>query len=359
MNSRKHGGVSLDDCTRYGLKIESVLDFSVNINPYGPTPAMREAIANSCIDVYPDASAYEARNALAQFANVQIEQVSIGNGATEIMWDLARVIFQGGGLLAAFVPTFSEFIAAARMQGATIFKHRCSATDNFACNTDALALKLRDHPAKALYLCSPNNPTGYTIPHNSVQDFALAFPDTMIVLDQSFRPLSKQATEREPDWAGNVCRIRSLTKDHSIPGVRLGYIIADSKLISLIHQHRPMWNTNAMAQSAAIASTYSAEQEFVANSRKKLSAELSRVSQRLTQLGFIVLKSSTTFLLVEVEDAFEFREKLLAECVVVRDCTSFGLPNHIRIGIKRPEQNDILLSAFADYQSKRNVSHAS
>jgi len=143
----------------------------------------------------------------------------------------------------------------------------------------------------------------------------------------------------------NVACIRSLTKDFAIPGVRVGYVVAAPALIARVEHGRPAWTTSAAAQAAAIAACGSGA--FVADSRGRLLAARAELAAGLAAIGLGPAPSSTGFLIVRTGDARGVRRRLLARHrIVVRDCASFGLPEHIRLAARAAPDRERVIAAL-------------
>ncbi len=339
-----HGGIDPDELSALGLDPAEVVDFSVNVNAYGPAPEMREAIRGAPLELYPDPRARRGRRAIAASCGVSADEVALGNGAAELLWTLARVLLRPGDAALVLEPTFSEFRLAAAAAGARLFERRASEAEGFLPDLEAAAVAARAHGVRAVYLCNPNNPTGVALPPDAVAAFARALPDATIVLDEAFLSLSERWADRAAPLPANVVRVRSLTKEHAIPGLRVGYLLGPAPLVARIDAGRPAWTVSAAAERAAEAAP--ALEGFVAASRERLLADRRRLAERLRGLGLSPRPTSTTYLLVEVGDAGALRRRLLAAGVLVRDCASFGLPRFLRLGARPAAEEARLLSGL-------------
>src|ERR1700712_3771599 len=159
--TRVHGG--LDDATYAALRALSVdprtlVDFSVNLNPYGPCAPVLTAARAAPLDRYPDATARAARTAWADVLGRTPEQVAVGHGAADLFWAIARAVITPGARVVIAEPTFSEFRIAAQAASAKVVQVHAPAEHGFA--LDLPLLTEAAHGACALYLCLPNNPTG-------------------------------------------------------------------------------------------------------------------------------------------------------------------------------------------------------
>src|SRR4051812_7970120 len=117
---RAHGGIVDDEVAGLGIAASEVIDFSVNVNPYGPTPAMIDAIRSAPLDRYPDPTSSAARRAIGASIGAHEAAIVVGNGAVELMWTLARAFVRPGDTVAIVEPTFSELRAAVTLAGARI-----------------------------------------------------------------------------------------------------------------------------------------------------------------------------------------------------------------------------------------------
>jgi histidinol-phosphate/aromatic aminotransferase/cobyric acid decarboxylase-like protein len=344
---RVHGGPVLDELRALGIDAADLLDFSVNLNPYGPAPAMIEAILSAAIDVYPDPTAAKARAALARSCAVSPDQIVLGNGGAELLWTLARVLARPGQTVLMVEPTFSEFRAAAKVAGATIVEWRAAPDTGFAFDAGAVVKSVRACAARALYLCSPNNPTGSIVRASEVSALASALPEVQVILDQAFLSLSEHHSDGAVALPANVIRVRSLTKEHTIPGVRVGYLLATPALAAAIEAARPAWTTSAAAEAAALASVNLTS--FVDESRRRLLSDRQELVAGLRAIDLSPVPTRTTFCVVPVPNGARLRESLLVRHrLLVRDCASFRLPGYIRLAARPQADRARLLAALKE-----------
>jgi histidinol-phosphate/aromatic aminotransferase/cobyric acid decarboxylase-like protein len=346
----EHGGMRHDELASHGLSPADVLDLSVNVNPYGPCDRVRQAVAEAAIDRYPDPSATPARRALAGRFGVDEGRVVVGNGAVDLLWALARCVLREGDRVVIVEPAFSEMRSAAELVGAEVIAHTTQADRDFRLDLDALDAHVRAARPRMLYVCTPSNPAGVCTPQADIARLARRHPDTLFVVDASFLSMSARHREAEEVPSG-VVWLRSLTKDHALAGVRVGFAVTD--LAPRIERGRPPWSVNAIAQAAAVAATSDVAARFVDESRARLFADRARLAGALASLGLRVHPSETIYVLVDLghRRATELRARLLARHgVLVRDATSFGLPHHARIAA-RPDIDRFLTALREELRS--------
>jgi histidinol-phosphate/aromatic aminotransferase/cobyric acid decarboxylase-like protein len=343
---RAHGGLLDRELAGLGMRHDEVLDVSVNVNPYGPCAAVVEAIRSAPVDRYPDPTAHGAREAIASAAGTSASGVVVGNGAVDLLWTLVRALLGAGGTAIVVEPAFSEFAAAVAATGGQLVPWRARAEAHFAVDLESVADLAWRTEARLAYLCSPANPTGMALDPPAVAAFARANPRLTVVLDESFVALSERPDDEHAPMPDNVVRVRSMTKAHALPGVRVGYLLARDDLAARIEAARPPWTASAFAQAAAIAAVRA--RSFVDDSRARVLADRRRLVDRLRALGHAPMDSSTLFFLLPVRDGRSARERLLTRHrVLVRDGSSFGLPDFIRVCAQPLAHEPRLLSALS------------
>lgn len=348
-----HGGLVHRELAAIGARPGDVLDFSVNVNPYGPCREIREAVERAAIDRYPDPRGTPAREALASWLGAPVESLVLGNGAVELLWAAARATLGlGDGVLVA-EPAFSEFRRAAELVGAAVSEYRVTAGDDFAFDAAAFDGRLRDVRPRAAHVATPANPTGHAIPLGALRALFAAHPETVFVADLSFLTLSDHAERFEGFgqlMLPNVVWVLSLTKELSIPGVRVGVGVAPGALARAIGAQIPPWSVGAAAQAVAEAAARPSVRRFVAESRRALAADRRHLAARLGSLGLHVHPSAAPYVLVRGGAPFgatTLRRVLLERHgVLVRDATSFGLPEHVRLAVRPASDVSRLIQAL-------------
>jgi histidinol-phosphate aminotransferase len=345
-----HGGLLAEEMGALGVYAADVLDVSVNVNPYGPCPSVRRAIADAPIERYPDPTAAPAKRALADHVGVDSGRVIVGNGAVDLLWILARATLRPGERAMVVEPAFSEMRLAAVRAGASIVEYRTRPENHFAVDLGALEVAIRETRPRLVYLCTPSNPAGVGVSLRDVSDLAERNPQVLFVVDISFLSLSERHAEADVAPPESIVSVRSLTKDFALAGLRVGYAVAATALVDLLESHRPPWSVNALAQAAAVATTTADASRFVAESRERWLADRAALTSALGDLRLRVHPSETVYLLADLGDrrrATELRDRLLQrQRVLVRDATSFGLRHHIRIGARAQRDLERLVGAL-------------
>ena len=347
-----HGGVRPADLRALGLRPEDVLDFSASISPIGPPAATWEAMAQVDLTAYPDPECLELREALSRHLSgagdanrsVPIERILVGNGSTELIHLLARAFLgspQSGPRPGAansallFTPTYGEYSGACRLAGAPVISFDADKSPPFRWDLDEAVRRIKEDRPSLVFLCNPNNPTGVYLDAGDVQTLAevVAGYGGLLVLDEAY--LSFVADPWDSLGlvdGGNVVLLRSMTKDYALTALRLGYAVASDDVIAALAALQPDWSVNGLALAAGLAAL--ADAGYLDRARAAVEKARDLLVHRLGEQGFTVHPSSANYLLVDVGDGAQWRERLMRRGLFVRDCASFGLPTCIRIGIR-------------------------
>ena len=325
-----HGGIDYAELKKPGVSLETILDFSVSCNPFGAPPGIREALADTSLERYPDSEASELKQALAAKLNTAPGKLIIGSGSTELIRLIATAYFEPNDLVLIPQPTYGEYEVACHLADTQILKQPLLKEPDFQLNADEMTSLLQQHRPKAVFLCNPNSPTGQYMSKEQVEHIMSSCQDSLIILDEAYIAFTEHAwSSQDMVDLGNLVILRSMTKDYALAGLRLGYAIAAEPIISVLKRVRPPWNVNTPAQKAGILALN--DGSYLKECSKKIREARDFLIKELERLGLPPLPSQTNFFLVKVGNATALRQALLNKGILVRDCTSFGLPQYIRL----------------------------
>lgn len=343
-SSNTHGG------DLYGRKV--VLDFSVNTNPLGTPPSVVRAVERTAQKLcrYPDPGCRELTAALHVYEGVEEENILCGCGAAELIYSYCSAIRVEKSLLTA--PTFSEYAAALEAVGSRTEYYWLEAQDGFSL-TEKFLGKLKTTDCKAVFLCTPNNPTGQLISPEMLKDILNICRRRSIRLfvDECFLELSDSG--RELSLAGAVEAypelfvLKAFTKSYGMAGLRLGYCLSgDQELLTEMSRRGQPWNVSLPAQEAGIAAL--GEAAFIEEARTLIRRERPGMEAELKDLNLVVCPSQANYLLLK--SPVELYEPLLKRGILIRDCSNYlGLGRGwYRMAVKRPEENRQLLDALRE-----------
>lgn len=324
----EHGGSLFAVARERGWDWREVLEASASINPLGPAAGVRDAIVDALdrIAYYPEQWPVPLLERLAEEWDVHPDQILVGNGATELLHYYARV--SSPVRVALAVPTFSEF-------------HRAWPTAQLVPWNDTSTW-----PADAFVV--------YTQPNNPLGRIAAAITDWPggVMVDESFLEFTGAAsamglTKENP----HLLVLRSLTKFHGLPGLRLGALVGARETMAPLRARREPWQVNVLAEAAALAAL--ADRQHGSRTREFVASERAWMAGRLSELpGMAVATSCANYLFAYLDrSAADLAAALLERKILVRSCT--GTPGisgeGIRLAVRTRPENERLLRALEEY----------
>jgi len=350
-----HGGLPLAELEQLAIEPASVLDLSTTLSPLPAHPSVVRAVRACDVHNYPDPQCALAKQAIAHAMQLDPTRLVLGHGSVELLWSLVRVLADGaepGKPLLLVSPTFSEPEAAARAHGLPVAHVEMAEDSGFAIDAQRIANAIARHAPFAVYMCQPNNPTGSALPRAQLCDLIERHSHLPFIVDEAFLSLSLLHADAFSALPLNAIRVRSLTKDHGLAGLRVGYAVCAPELGDQLERERPPWMISAPSQAAVIATM--AQVDHVANVRAELLQHKALLVAELEELGITTVPSRATFFLARVGDGDALRTRLLREhAVLVRSGSTFGLPSFIRLPACLPAARSKLVGALVDTLQER------
>jgi len=324
---------------------DNVIDFSSNVNPLGaPSTAKQATFAD--LEKYPDTASARLKERLAEYARVPHSRITVGNGASELIYDFCRAFVLEKMPVLVLVPAFGEYEAACRLAGARITPYK---TMNAASDIDDI-IRCMPHGG-CIFACNPNNPTGSLVPKKAMREMtkAAAERNALVFLDECFIEMAQADESLIHDKCDNLFVLRSLTKSFGLAGVRAGYGIGSRKMIDIMDRIKVPWSVSGYAQY--IATKALADASHIARTKRLLKREYAYLRRELAKVrGISCYDSAANFILIRTDtDSKTVQKELLRKGILVRDCSSFaGLGrNHIRVAIKTRKENRLLVEALS------------
>lgn len=349
-----HGGLDYRRLRGEGINPGAILDFSVSTNPFDPCPEVFEAVGRAAFTRYPDSSSGDLRLALAGLNGISEDSILVTNGLAQAIFLTAFAFIDRGDAVLIASPSFGEYAAASRLAGAEVFSVSAEAGENFVFPLERLIKGVeRRHPS-LIWVCSPNNPTG-NLPSKEQLAALLGACENegaLLVLDEAYVNFAPPGASSLHLLSPNLLLFRSMTKDYGLTGLRLGYVLGEPRGINILAALQPPWSVNACAQAAGLAAIRNgAYYEAQWRALRDLTAMLAR---GLEEAGFAPFSSAGNFLLFPVEDVESLKVFLWKDFILVRDCASFGLEGHVRVGVKGAEENERLLKSLRAFRREAN-----
>ncbi len=331
------------------LGVEHAVKMASNENPLGPSPLALKAAQQQMhgVHVYPESSAPQLREALANKTGLSADSIILGNGSDEIMQFAAHVFMRPGDEAVMGANAFSMYrIVVEAFGGIPVrvpLKHHAS-------DLRAMAAAVTER-TRIVFLAVPNSPTGTIVSREDFEMFLGSLPreGLLLVVDEAYREYV-----RDPDCpvgldylSGDVpiLVLRTFSKAYGLAGLRVGYGMAPKWLIELLNRVRPPFNVNAAAQTAALAALD--DEEHLRRTLKTAHEGMEYLVGALSALGLEVIPSEANFLAFCMNrDARPVYEALLKEGVIVRHLGSFEMPECIRVTVGTESENRRFIGAL-------------
>jgi len=346
----------LRDLSPYGApQLELPIRLNTNENPYQVSERLQSALQSAIsktlrnLNRYPDRDALELRSALARSitdsTGMPIDEnwIWAANGSNEIIQSI-DLAFAGDAL--GFEPSYSMHPIIARTVGKKW--HAIERDANFQVDLESAQHAIDSTGARLVFLTTPNNPTGNALSITAIEELArFTFErGALLVVDEAYAEFSSQPSAVSLLRAyPNLLVIRTMSKAFAFAGARLGYLIADPKVIAAMLLVRLPYHLSSLTQAAVLAAI-------------ELRAELTRdidsirsargdLTKELTQLGLKVYPSEANFLLFTgfSGTSHDLWQRLTAQGVLIRDV---GIANHLRVTIGTRSENRAFLDAISE-----------
>jgi threonine-phosphate decarboxylase len=344
-----HGGNVYAFARARCIAPERVLDFSASINPLGCPPQVERAYyrAISRVTHYPEPYAETLTHTLAEYHALHPEAVLVGNGSTQLIYLLARTLAARRVLVIA--PLFSEHEAAFRLSGAQV-EHFLLRPPRFALLLERLRRALMKK-YDVVVLTNPNSPTGTLVPPAQMAALVQLCQraHTTLIIDETFIDWVEEASLKQiAGRSPQVIVLRSLTKFFALPGLRVGYVVAQPQWIKRLRAQLEPWSVNTVAQEVATACIQ--VPQFVQRSREFIVHERAWLFEQVAAVvGLQPFPSQANFLLVRLGkrtvNAPLLAQRLATENILIRSCHNFrGLGKQFfRIAVRTRKENTRLL----------------
>ena len=344
----------LRNLSPYGApQLPSLAQLNTNENPYPPSMKLVSAIAHrveevaSSLNRYPDRDVIELRRGLANFLNIRSntilsdENIWAANGSNEIIQSIFLAF--GGGSALGFTPSYSMHPLIAQVTGTSWING--VRNSDFTLDVVKASEQIRETKAKLIFVTTPNNPTGTSIPLRDIEALARVAAEIsgLLVVDEAYAEFSHEPSAitllgKFP----NLLAIRTMSKAFAFAGARVGYLAADKDVVKALQLVRLPYHLSAITQAIALVALEHSD-ELLANVAR-LVADRQRLVEQLKALGADVIPSSANFLLFTVPSSKEVWQSLLDQGVLVRDV---GLSGYLRVTIGNAAENQRFIDALA------------
>ncbi|MDD5505274.1 MAG: histidinol-phosphate transaminase [Candidatus Omnitrophica bacterium] len=328
--------------TKRQLGLKEVIKLASNENPFGPSPKAISAVKKCLYGVnrYPDSQGFYLKKRLARHFSLEAENFLLGNGSDELIDVVIKTFVEADENIVTSDTTFLEYEIIAQVNDRKVKK---APLRYFKYDLGAM-LKLVDKKTKLVFIANPNNPTGTYVTKYEVADFLNDLPESVIVIfDEAYDNFVD--VDDYPDSLSYLRRkkkviiLKTFSKSYGLAGLRLGYAVTESGLISYMERVRQPFNVNNLAQAAGLAALD--DKEFLKKTRRLVLEGKDFVYKELSRMGLGYLPSVANFILVDTgKDSLEVFKAMLKFGVIIRDMKQYGLKDFIRVTIGNQKENE-------------------
>jgi histidinol-phosphate aminotransferase len=336
-------GKPIEDVAReLGLPADQIIKLASNENPLGPSPkalaAMQETLLRS--HFYPDGGGYYLREAIAQKTGLDRNNVILGCGSNEIIEFIGKAFLNPGDDIVVSRHAFAVYHLMATLFGARTIE---VPDPGFAHDLPGM-LQAITPKTKEIFIANPNNPTGTLLSQEQIDDFmARVPPEIVVVFDEAYYEFLPTPPDvlKYVRQNRNVVVLRTFSKIQGLANLRIGYGLAPAPLIDVLQKTRQPFNANGIAQAGALAGLL--DEEHQRKTRELTIAGRDWLQARFAELGLKFVPSHANFILVNVGNGKAVFTELMKRGIIIRDMTSYGLPEWIRVSIGTEFQNQRFL----------------
>ncbi len=330
-----------------GLPEDRIAKLDGNENPYGPSPKVAAALRDfQYYHIYPDPEQRLVREAVAEHVGAPATQIVLGNGSDELLNIAAMLFLSPGDAMVNAPPTFGVYPFLGHVYDANIV--HVERNEDFGLDMLRLEQAL-DEGAKLLYLASPNNPTGNSLPRKQLE--SLLEHDVAIVVDEAYAEFAGESAVDLVSAHDNLIVVRTFSKWAGLAGLRAGYAVFPPRLAEIVWNVKVPYNLTVAAEQAILASL--ADRETLLANVALIVSERARLIDGLASLPWLrPYPSQANFVLCEVrgKSAQDVHDRLRQQGILVRYFDSPGLRNCIRISVGKPEHTERVTGALAEME---------
>ncbi|NPA59461.1 MAG: histidinol-phosphate transaminase [Epsilonproteobacteria bacterium] len=337
----------------FGIEAKDIVKLASNENPYGCSPKVQDAVSSivSKMALYPDDSMINLKNALSKRFEIDTKNLVIGSGSDQVIEFLIHAKANASSKILINSVTFAMYEIYAAHVGATIIR-----TSSQEHNLDEFYELYKKEKPSIIFLCTPNNPTGDAIDAEDLFTFIKKIDDdTLVVVDGAYmeyalaKDRKKEVKPKELiENFSNVIYLGTFSKAYGLGGMRVGYGIADTKIINELYKLRPPFNITTLSLEAATVALD--DEKFVKESISKSFDEMALYKEFAKDMGIKIIESYTNFVTFCFDDSAnstKIANMLLQKGMIVRDLSSYNL-NAIRVTVGTSEQNSKFFKLLAE-----------
>ena len=333
--------------------ISDAIKLASNENPMGPSPIALKAVTKvlSGVHRYPDGNALRLKEKISKKYDVDINQITVGNGSNDIIECVVRSFLSSNDSAVFSKHAFAVYPLAVQISGAEGIEVQ---PKDWGHDLVKMQKAIKEN-TKLVFIANPNNPTGTFLKRDELISFLEKVSnDVIILLDQAYFDYSSyESKDVDFDLVNNFPNLimsRSFSKAYGLAGFRVGFSVSSKEIANYLNRVRQPFNVNSLALVAAEAAL--SDENHIQQSLKMNSDQKYILYKGLDKLGYKYIPTAANFICFDCQqDAEEKYNDLLKEGIIVRSMGVYKMPNHLRVSIGLPEENQIFLEKLAKFRS--------
>jgi histidinol-phosphate aminotransferase len=305
---------------------------------------------------YPDGNGFALKQALAAKHGVDMGQITLGNGSSDPLEFVVRVLVQPGDEVMFSEHAFAMYPIVTQAASATAVM---TPAKDWGHDLNAMLAAITDR-TRVIFIANPNNPTGTWLGAEELEAFIAAVPARIaVVVDEAYFEYASDPAMSAVDYPDasqwldhypNLVVTRTFSKAYGLAGLRVGYSLSHPEMANLLNRIRPPFNVNSLALAAACAGLE--DVEHVGKGVVLNAEQMVAVTTAVQEMGLSFIPSVGNFVCINVGDsslgrnAAEVYDALLHAGVIVRPVANYGMPQHLRVTLGLPEENQRFLTAL-------------
>lgn len=326
------------------LGIKGSIKLASNENPLGPSPLAIEAVRNTLnsLNRYPDGSGYYLRNTLSKRLSVEPENIILGNGSNELLDVAVRTFMRSGDEAVMATPSFVVYPMSVQSINAMPVQVQLK---DYRHDLAAMLMSATEK-TRIVFIANPNNPTGTINRKDEFDRFMERLPEGILtVVDEAYHEYVS-----DPEYADSIKHfrqgrdiliLRTFSKMFGLAGLRIGYGIAPKEIVTEMNKIRQPFNTNTVAQAAAINALE--DIDYIRKSRENNKKGRRYLYQEFKKLGLDYIPTEANFIYIKIKGSVALYERLLKKGVIIRPMG----PDAVRVTIGLHEENERFIAALA------------
>ncbi|BBB33144.1 histidinol-phosphate aminotransferase [Thermotomaculum hydrothermale] len=348
-------GKSIENISgKWGIKPEKIVKLASNENPLGPPEEVVNFLEKEVknVNIYPDRIGISLLKKLSEYYSISVENLFIGNGSSEIVDMLCRIMLNPGDSGLTYEKEFALYKTCIKASDGELIE--IPLEENFKRNVEAIPKNVNEN-TKVIFIANPNNPTGDFIEKDNLVETIEKIPENVLtVVDEAYIEYIGEENSLlnyfKESGRENLVILRTFSKIYGLAGLRVGYCFADKNIINALRKIKLPVNVPYLSQKGCEIALDC--ENFKEKSRRLVEEEKLRIFEIFKQNNIEYIEAKGNFYLVKDNNASKTVEKLESKGVVVRSLKPYSIDNYFRVTVGTERQNNIFLEEFLKTRGK-------